>query len=369
MYNKYTCSCCGKPKQLKDFYPVYNLTCTARVDTKGNYRTNICKECAQKLLIYFYSDLCDKNIELAMQYMCSYLNLYWDVDLFYISKKKFDDSDRKGTLIGSYISVINTEKPGTTFMNSPFLYDEQYNSATRVVVEKGDAAPFDWSSEDAQNKKDVIRIVGYDPFESVRDENDKKTLYRDFCSLVDEELAQDWVKCQSAITIVRSFLKVRQLDEKLSQLEEQDADLKEQKAVSDLKKKELDSITSFCANNGWSERFKSKVAKGETSFTGIMKAMDEKKYESAIANRFDIETSASMQQAADISMTAIMRQLSLSDAEVWKLTQDQYEELVKLRREKAKLEEDLRRTKYALAEIKLMQEAEKKNRIGDDNGD
>jgi len=103
LYDKHICTCCGTPKIVSDYYTVYNLTCANRVDISGSFHMWICKECANKLFAYCYSVLADKNVELATQYVCSYLNLYWDVDLFYTAKQKFDNIGRKGTLLGSYI--------------------------------------------------------------------------------------------------------------------------------------------------------------------------------------------------------------------------------------------------------------------------
>ena len=74
-------------------------------------------------------------------------------------------------------------------------------------------------------------------------------------------------------------------------------------------------------------------AKGENSFTGIQAKMNEMKYEKAILNKYDIETSATIQQAADASFKAIFNQLSLSEAEVYKTCQDQLKKLVELQRE------------------------------------
>ena len=361
LYNKYVCSCCGSAKGIENYYVTYDISCGSIIDKHGSLHMPICKECCQRLFAYIYSHVAGKNAELAMQNMCSYINLYWDVDMYQIARKSFESSDRKGTLIGEYIKLVNSEVPGTTFMDSPFLKEEHYSAIMRVT-DKEEEIPLDWTKEEVQCKKDTIRIVGWDPFADIKDESSRKTLYQDFCSLIDEDLAQDWIKCQSAITIVKSFLKVRQLDAKLADLEENDSALAEQKAVADLKKKELDAITTFCQNNGWSERYKSRVSKGETSFSGIMKTMNEKKYENAMVNKYDIATGATMQQAADISMNAIMKQLSFSDAEVWKITQEQYSELVKIRRENMRLEEELRKAKYDLAAEKLKAKAEKEDR-------
>mgnify|MGYP003414898362 FL=1 len=50
--------------------------------------------------------------------------------------------------------------------------------------------------------------------------------------------------------------------------------------------------------------------------------MNEAKFENAVMNRYDIETSATIQQAADASFKAIFNQLSLGESEVWKIAQD-----------------------------------------------
>jgi hypothetical protein len=77
-------------------------------------------------------------------------------------------------------------------MHSPFLTDEQYNSANRVVAST-DEAPFDWNKEDAKNKSVVLKMVGYDPFAYESDEN-KKVLYRDLLNMLDEGMRNDLVK-------------------------------------------------------------------------------------------------------------------------------------------------------------------------------
>lgn len=368
LYDKHICTCCGMPKQVNEYYTVYNLTCSNRVDTSGSFHMWICKECANKLFAYCYSVLADKNVELGTQYVCSYLNLYWDVDLFYSAKQRFDNIGRKGTLLGSYIQTINSQATGKTFMDSPFLTDEQYNSASRVISNP-DEAPFDWSKEDARNKSTVLKMVGYDPFGYETDEN-KKILYRDLLNILDEGMQNDLVKFQAGIQIVLSFFKLRQMNEREHRLTQENAPITELKALSDLKAKELTAITNFSRDNGFSERYATAKAKGENTLTGIMNKMNEQKYEKAILNRYDIETSATIQQAADASFKAIFNQLSLGESEVWKITQDQFAELTKLRKENSRLQEELRKAKYREAELNLLEkEREMKARLGIDEED
>jgi hypothetical protein len=190
-------------------------------------------------------------------------------------------------------------------MESPFLTDEQYNSANRVISNP-DEAPFDWSKEDARNKSTVLKMVGYDPFAYESDEN-KKILYRDLLNILDEGMQNDLVKFQAGIQIVLSFFKLRQMNEREHRLNQENAPVTELKALSDLKAKELTAITNFSRDNGFSERYATAKAKGENTLTGIMNKMNEQKYEKAILNRYDIETSATIQQAADASFNAIFK--------------------------------------------------------------
>ena len=88
-------------------------------------------------------------------------------------------------------------------------------------------------------------------------------------------------------------------------MERDGASIAEQKALSDLKDKELKSITNFSKDNGFAERYATAKAKGENTFTGIINKMNEAKFENAIMNRYDIETSATIQQAAEASFKAI----------------------------------------------------------------
>lgn len=158
------------------------------------------------------------------------------------------------------------------------------------------------------------------------------------------------------------------MNEKEHKLNQENAPITELKALSDLKAKELKAISDFSKDNGFSERYATAKAKGENSLTGIMNKMNEQKYEKAILNRYDIETSATIQQAADASFNAIFRQLGLSESEVWKLSQDQFVELTKLRKENAKLQEELRKAKYREAEVNLLEkEREMKRNLGLDN--
>ena len=84
-----------------------------------------------------------------------------------------------------------------------------------------------------------------------------------------------------------------------------------------------------------------------------MNKMNEQKYEDALLNKYNIETSETIQQAANASFKAIFNQLSLGESDVWKIAQEQLQELLKLRKENSKLQEEIRLVKYDLAKVSL----------------
>ena len=262
-----------------------------------------------------------------------------------------EDEDGKTHIVEEYIRKVNTTDigRGKTFLDSPFL-NEKYES--KVVVQDTPNLLVGWSKEDTRNRKQVIRMVGYDPFGYEKEEN-QKMLYKDLLGMLEQGMEQDQVKLQAAIQIVVSFLKVREMNEEYRRRQNANAGVNELKALADLKAKELKSITDFSRDNGFSERFATAKAKGENTFTGIMNKMNEQKYEDALLNKYNIETSETIQQAANASFKAIFNQLSLGESDVWKIAQEQLQELLKLRKENSKLQEEIRLVKYDLAKTSL----------------
>ena len=94
--------------------------------------------------------------------------------------------------------------------------------------------------------------------------------------------------------------------------------------------------------------------------------MNEKQYENELINKYDIQTSSTIQAAADASFKAIFNQLNLSDAEVYKIVQEQLGELRKLRQENDRLREDLRLSRYQCTELRLKEKARAQGKEVDD---
>lgn len=364
LYDKYVCSCCGKALPQDKYFLVYNEGNLGRIEANGKMHTHICMDCCKNLYEYLFYEKADKDGEKAMKWLCSYLNIYYDDVSYFKAKKTMEEKDRKTHIVEEYMSVISRSATlkGKVFLESPDVNVSQNkgdSKADKIINSKTGSVPEDleeeWSKADLEAKRQVIKMVGYDPF-YFEVEKDRKILYKDLLGMMEQGMELDGLKVQAAIQIVLSFKNIRELNEKYRKKSDTDAPVSELKALSELKKKELETITSFSRDNGFGERYAISKAKGENTFSGIMAKMNEMKYENAILNMYDIETSKSINQAADASFAAIFNQLSMSEAEVYKTCQDQLKKLLSLQRENATLTENLRLAKRELAEKKLEEE-------------
>lgn len=382
LYDKYVCTCCGKPKVQDEYFLVYAETDMGRIAPDGKMYSHICKDCCKKLYEYLYYEKANKDGEEAMKWLCSYLNIYFDDITYFKAKDAMEKNDKKSHIVEEYMNVVSRSATlkGKTFLESPNIGSVNSGSggssekAEKIIKSADGSVSNDtesiWSKEDLNAKRLVLKMVGYDPF-YYEDEETRKILYKDLLGMLEQGMELDGMKVQGAIQIVLGFKNIRELSEKYKQKTMADAPVKELKEIADLKKKELDTITDFSKNNGFGERFAISKAKGENTFTGIMAKMNEMKYEDAILNMYDIETSKSINQAAEASFAAIFSQLNMSEAEVYKTCQDQLKKLVEMQRENTTLKENLRLAKREIAEMKLEKEKEayeKENGSQDDWG-
>lgn len=377
LYDKYVCSCCGKALPQDKYFLAYNEGNLGRIEANGKMHTHICMDCCKNLYEYLFYEKADKDGEKAMKWLCSYLNIYYDDVSYLKAKKTMEEKDRKTHIVEEYMSVISRSATlkGKVFLESPDVDVNQNkgnSKADKIINSNAGNVPEDleeeWSKADLEAKRQVIKMVGYDPF-YFEIEKDRKILYKDLLGMMEQGMELDGLKVQAAIQIVLSFKNIRELNEKYRKKSDEDAPVSELKALSELKKKELETITSFSRDNGFGERYAISKAKGENTFSGIMAKMNEMKYENAILNMYDVETSKSINQAADASFAAIFNQLSMSEAEVYKTCQDQLKKLLSLQRENATLTENLRLAKRELAEKKLEEEKRQYDKENGDDGD
>ena len=380
LYNKYVCTCCGRPLPQGEYYLNYNEMDLARVEPTGKMHTHLCKDCCKRLYEYLFFEKAKEDGQVAMMWFCSALNIYYDETIYLQAKQECSKKDSKKHIIDSYMSIMNQSATakGKVFLESKDIQgmigsggangNGRQDKDKRIINSKdgsvGDDTENGWSKQDLEAKRLVLKNVGYDPFYFEPEEN-RKILYKDLLGMLEAGMELDGLKVQAACQIVLAFSRIRELNERERRMMSGDGSVAELKNLADLKNKQLDTITKFSRDNGFGERYAIAKAKGENSFTGIMAKMNEMKYEDAILNMYDIETSKSIEQAANASFKAIFNQLSMSDAEYAKQCTEQLQRIQKLTREKDALQEENRKLKYEMAKRDL---EEKAKEIAEENG-
>ena len=380
LYNKYVCTCCGRPLPQGEYYLNYNEMDLARVEPTGKMHTHLCKDCCKRLYEYLFFEKAKEDGQVAIMWFCSALNIYYDETIYLQAKQECSKKDSKKHIIDSYMSIMNQSATakGKVFLESKDIQgmigsggvnDNGRQDKDKKIINSKDGSVGDdtengWSKQDLEAKRLVLKNVGYDPFYFEPEEN-RKILYKDLLGMLEAGMELDGLKVQAACQIVLAFSRIRELNERERRMMSGDGSVAELKNLADLKNKQLDTITKFSRDNGFGERYAIAKAKGENSFTGIMSKMNEMKYEDAILNMYDIETSKSIEQAANASFKAIFNQLSMSDAEYAKQCTEQLQRIQKLTREKDALQEENRKLKYEMTKRDL---EEKAKEIAEENG-
>lgn len=372
LYNKYVCTCCGRPLPQGEYYLNYNEMDLARVEPTGKMHTHLCKDCCKRLYEYLFFEKAKEVGQVAMMWFCSALNIYYDETIYLQAKQECSKKDSKKHIIDSYMSIMNQSATakGKVFLESKDIQgmigsggvngNGRQDKDKKIINSKdgsvGDDTENGWNKQDLINKRNVVSMVGYDPFYEEEEDNRKK-LYAALLGMLDDAASMDGMKVNAAVQIVLGYSRLEVLNRREKNLMYGDGEISQLKAIADLKNKQLDMITKFSRDNGFGEKYQQGRSRGEGSLSGVMSKMAELKYEQGLPNRYDIETSKSIEQAANASFKAIMNQLNMSDSEYMVTIAEQLKRITELQRELSSTKEDLRLAKREIAELKLEEKA------------
>ena len=294
-------------------------------------------EIVQKRLYKKHSNVFDKP----------YFDKLWDASYFeYIN----DNNPKKRTNIwASYIKNIGLPqyktlrwRDGDLFTNYKEMALKQVQQEVGIASSDEVAKSQEINEEYEKNRSDVIRLLGYDPFEKEQEE-DKPLLYSQLIGYLDlGGDNEDMMRTSSAITIVRGFLQQAKLDDMIAKaMSSPNVSNKsgEIKSYLDSKQKVSSTISQLAEQSCLSLKHNKNASKGENTFTGKIKKLKEINLRDAEVNAFDIGTAEGMRQVADISNASIMKQIALDENDYTEMLAKQREMIVKLQ-EKADINEE-----------------------------
>jgi hypothetical protein len=346
------CSDNGKGKPT-DFYNSFNHTYDFNM-----HKIPYCKDCIQELYTEYYQSTGDSKM--AMFNLCRKLDLYY-------SDKIFDGAQKAvvkgGALIPSYFKVYNgfhdNAKYGDNFSESAnFLdiemLDRKYKNGM-IIANNGEVIKSQGLSEDDEaNKKDCIKMLGYDPFFD-NDENEQKFLYNTLINFLDDATLTDAFKLPLVIEIVKSLGQVEKLNKTFAVMMSSSENIEENsqkiKSLIDAKDKLYRSILAMAKDNGISELHATNKSQGAGTLSGMVKELDEIGLREAKINLFDARTLGGIKQANDLSNKSIFDQLALNDSEWADMVKELREIRVKLEQQVAELTENLRLEKVKVNDL------------------
>lgn len=334
---KYLCPYCLKEKKTKEFY----------VSTDPKVLTGIttmCKDCVKKIALAWddnrqeFGACTKKSVMDALEYIDRpFLSNLWDSS--YTEWANQDAQLRRTTIWDAYIKNVSMPQYRGMRWRDGDIFNTFVEDAKQVAaLESGNTeaaqtliASQEVNGEFDKNRKDVIRLLGYDPFEGEKLE-DQPLLYSQLIGYLDlGGDNEDMMRTSSAITIVRGFLQQAKLDDKIAKvMANTNANASEMKTLLDAKKNISATISQLAEQSCLSLKHNKNSSKGENTFTGIVKKLKEINLRDAEVNAFDIGTSEGMRQVADISNASIIKQIRLDENDYNDMLIKQREMLVKL---------------------------------------
>lgn len=286
-------------------------------------------------------------MEIALKHLCKkpskdfdkpFFDKLWDASYFeYIND---NNPKKRSNIWASYIKNIGLPQYKTLRWRDGDLFTSYKETALKQAQQELGTASTDEiakgqeiNEEYEKNRSDVIRLLGYDPFEKEQEE-DKPLLYSQLIGYLDTSGENDdMMRTSSAITIVRGFLQQSKLDDMIAKaMSSPNVSNKsgEIKTYLDSKQKVASTVSQLAEQSCLSLKHNKSASKGENTWTGKIKKLKELNLREAEVNGFDIGTCRGMQQVLEMSDASIMKQLNLDESEWSDIVAEQRQKLIEL---------------------------------------
>lgn len=332
--NKFLCYCCGNKMVRSNFY-----TSTDPFNSVGV--THYCKNCLEKIARNYnnnykeFGDVTKTSLMAACERMdVPYLETVWEA-----SHREVNDpglKKPKTNIWAAYVKNIKLPQYNGMRWRDGDLFKENTSNTTTSISEDRDVNP-EVLEELEKNRKDVIKLIGYDPFEKEAEE-DKPLLYAQLIGYIDGDgNNDDMTRILDSIEIVRGYLQLQKLNDMSARAFAnlaQTGQSGEIKNYMDTKKKVADVISQLAEQSCISQKHNKNAKKGENTWTGKIKKLKELNLREAEVNGFDIGTCRGMQQVLEMSDASIMKQLALDESEWSDIVAEQRKMLVSAQKER-----------------------------------
>lgn len=314
---KLYCVGCKTNLEPEEFWDSNGLMSSLRMTKESGRKSFLCKDCTRALYKMILTECEGDHLEALFQ-LCATNDWYYDDLLAQSITAELASDD---IMPDRYLEVIfnNEEYKGKTFY-------KQLSRPYFVKMSSFKESEDELTEEDKQNRNDIKKAFGYDPFET-KPISQKSMLYRSLNQMVDPTLNNDLVRQRAAIEIVTNYEEIDRLDVAIAKLSLTPDDIvKNAKDLETLRKMKSDvnkNISMLCKDHGLSAKYANSKSRGAGTLSGIMRDMEDNDYDEGVVNLYDIETSTSIQQCSDISAKSVSTQLKLSDSDYAEMVEEQ----------------------------------------------
>ena len=313
---KYVCPHCGELKSESQFYKSSDPAISIGIAFP-------CKSCAEKIARNYnenyktFGDCTAQSVQAALEYLDKpFIQTIYDASYNEVNDPTLKQP--KTNLWAAYIKNIQMYQYKTMRWRDGDLFKDNC-SEDKVELENKISTSMNPEvlDEYKTNKKDIIRLIGYDPFANYPVEQDLPVLYAQLISFIDEETKNDGMKMNAVIQIVQAFNQIQKLNDAINELS---ADTKKLNTNNGTIKQHADTISKLLSganalakDNGISLNYNNNKSKGQNTLTGKMKELDLIGFRDAKINMYDIDYCKGMQQVAEISAKAQVDQIGFDE--------------------------------------------------------
>lgn len=349
---KYHCPYCDKTKKEEDFY----VSSDPFILTG---RTPICRECAEKIgrnwnpATQTFGECTKASLQEALERMDKpFYELLWEQ-----SCNEAISTTHPGFMHnewGCYMKNVSMiQHTGKRWRDGDILdcyrriaakeFAEGNNNKT---IEEMQQRQDELREEYRTNRKDAIRMIGYDPFANYPVEDDKPVLYAQLINFIDEETKNDGMKMNAVIQIVKSFNQIQKINDAIDQLSSDVTQLNNNngtiKQHAETISKLLSGANALAKDNGLSVNYNGSKSKGQDTLTGKMRELNLIGFRDAKINSYDIDYCRGMQQVAEISAKAQIDQIGFDENVIGEIQAIRRELVDQLQKERDKAQERAR---------------------------
>ena len=271
---EYVCPHCGETKKRTLFYVSSDPAVSIGVAFP-------CRDCAEKIARNYnpkngkFGEVTLSSLKNALCYLDKpFLQNLYDSSYNEVHDETLDRN--RTNLWAAYIKNVQMKNyKAMRWRDGEFESDNPNTQQAETSIEDRDVNP-EVLSELEKNRKDVVRLIGYDPFEKEAEE-DKPLLYAQLIGYIDGDgNNDDMTRTLDCIEMVRGYLQLQKINDMSAKAfanlakTGQSGEIKNYMAT---KKQIADVISQLAEQSCISQRHNKNSKKGENTWTGKIKML------------------------------------------------------------------------------------------------